>query len=115
MKRTQAALADIGFFAPFVIAQRMSRMMLPEAIRTLADKAEDTRMVAEKTKAATDAVVAMQAEMTSQMMSAWVGMALGKMPQPLKMADAVSAAALKPARAKVKSNAKRLSKITTIK
>ena len=115
MRKTKAAIKDIGFFAPLVIAQRMSRMMLPEAIRTTADKAEDTRMVAEKTKAAADGIVAMQTEMASQMMSAWMGMAFGKMPQPLKIADAVSAAGLKSARAKVKANAKRLSKPTAIK
>ncbi len=110
MRKTKSAMTDIGFFAPLVIAQRMSRMMLPEAMRTTADKAEDTRMVAEKTKAATDGIMAMQTEMASQMMSAWVGMAFGKMPQPLRIADAVSAAGLKSARAKVKANAKRLSK-----
>jgi hypothetical protein len=110
MRKTKAAMNDIGLFAPLVIAQRMSRMMLPAALRTPADEAEDTRMVAEKTKAATDGFVAMQTELASQMMSAWMGIAFGKMPQLLKIADAVSAAGLKPTRAKVKANAKRLSK-----
>ena len=110
MRKTKAAMKDISLFAPLVVAQRMSRMMLPEAVRTTADHAEDKRMVAEKTKAATDGIVAMQTEMASQMMQAWVGLAFGKMPQPFKIADAVSAAGLKSARAKVKANAKRLSK-----
>ena len=34
MKKTQAELASIGLFAPMVVAQRMSRMMLPEFLRT---------------------------------------------------------------------------------
>jgi hypothetical protein len=110
MRKTKAAMTDIGLFAPLVIAQRMSRIMLPAALRTAADEAEDTRMVAEKTKAASDGIIAMQSEMASQMMSAWIGMAFGKMPQPLKSMDAIAAAGLKPARARVKANAKRLSK-----
>jgi hypothetical protein len=110
MKKTKAALNDIGLFAPLVIAQRMSRIMLPAALRTAADEAEDTRMVAEKSKAASDGIIAMQTEMVSQIMSAWMGMAFGKIPQPLKSIDAIAAAGLKPARAKVKANAKRLSK-----
>ena len=110
MKKTQAALNDIGLFAPLVIAQRMSRMMLPDAFRTPADRAEDTRMVEEKSKAMIDGVVAMQTEMASQMVNAWVGMAFGKAPDAAKAADAVVAAGLKPARRRVKSNAKRLSK-----
>ena len=110
MKKTQAALNDIGLFAPLVIAQRMSRMMLPEVMRTGADRAEDKRMVAEKMKAATDGMAAMQSEMASQMMSAWFGMAFGKAPDAAKAADAIVAAGLKPARRRVKSNAKRLSK-----
>ena len=110
MKKTQAALTEIGLFAPLVIAQRMSRMMLPDAMRTAADRAEDTRMVAEKTKAASDGLMAMQSEMASQMMNAWFGMALGRMPNAAKATDAVVSAGLKPARRKVKANAKRLGK-----
>jgi hypothetical protein len=110
MRKTKAALNDIGLFAPLVVSQRMSRMMLPAALRTAADEAEDTRMVAEKTKAATDGLFAIQSEMASQFMSAWFGLAFGKMPQPMKSADAITAAGLKPACAKVKANAKRLSK-----
>ena len=110
MKKTQAALNDIGLFAPLVIARRMSRMMLPDAFRTPADRAEDTRMVEEKSKAMIDGVVAMQTEMASQMVNAWVGMAFGKMPSAMNAADSVAAAGLKPARIKVKANAKRLGK-----
>ena len=115
VRKTKSALTDIGLFAPLVIAQRMSRMMLPDAMRTAADKTEDTRMVAEKTKAAADGIIAMQTEMASQMMSAWMGMAFGRMPKPMKSADAIMAAGLKPARTKVKANAKRLTKPTTAK
>jgi hypothetical protein len=110
MKKTRTALTDIGLFAPLVIAQRMSRMMLPDAMRTAKDHAEDKRMVAEKTKAATDGIVAMQTEMASQMMNAWFGMAFGRMPNAAKATDAVVSAGLKPARRKVKANAKRLGK-----
>jgi hypothetical protein len=110
MKKTKAALNDIGLFAPLVIAQRMSRMMLPGALRTAADTAEDSRMVEEKTKATFDGIAAMQSEMTSQMMTAWWGMALGKMPNMKKAADDIASAGLKPARSTVKANAKRLSK-----
>ena len=110
MKKTQAELTSIGLFAPKVAAQRMSRMMLPDAMRTSADRAEDTRMVAEKTKAASDGLMAMQTEMASQMMCAWWGMALGRMPNAAKATDAVVSAGLKPARRKVKANAKRLGK-----
>jgi hypothetical protein len=112
MRKTRVALKDIGLFAPLVIAQRMSRMMLPVALRTAADEAENTRMVAEKTKAASDGIIAMQTEMVSQIMSAWMGMAFGKIPQPFKSIDTIAAAGLKPARTKVKANAKRLSKPT---
>lgn len=103
-------MTEIGLFAPLVIAQRMSRMMLPDALRNAADTAEDSRMVAEKTKAAADGFYAAQAEMATQMMSAWTGLAFGKMPDAMKAADAIASAALKPARVKVRSNAKRLAK-----
>ncbi len=110
MKKTQAELTSIGLFAPMVIAQRMSRMMLPEFLRTANDRAEDKRMVEEKTKAAADGMMAANVELGQQMMDAWIGMAFGKMPQPMKAADAIAAAALKPARRQVKANVKRLGK-----
>jgi hypothetical protein len=110
MKRTQAELASIGLFAPMVIAQRMSRMMLPEFMRTASDRAEDKRMVAEKTKAATDGMMAANLELSSQMMDTWIGMAFGQMPKPMRAADAIGAAALKPMRRQVKANVKRLGK-----
>lgn len=110
MKKTKAALAEIGLHAPLVIAQRMSRMMLPDVLRTSADRAEDNRMVAEKTTAAFDGIAAMQTEMASQMMTAWWGMAFGKMPNMKRAADDIASAGLKPARSTVKANAKRLSK-----
>jgi hypothetical protein len=110
MKKTQAELANISLFAPTVIAQRMSRMMLPEFMRTANDRAEDQRMVAEKTKAATDGMIAASHELSSQMMDAWIGMAFGQMPKPMRAADAIGAAALKPMRQRVKANVKRLGK-----
>jgi ribulose 1,5-bisphosphate synthetase/thiazole synthase len=110
MKKTQAELTSIGLFAPMVIAQRVSRMMLPEFMRTSNDRAEDKRMVAEKTKAAADGMVAANLELSSQMMNAWIGMAFGQMPKPMRAADAVAAAGLKPMRRRVKANVKRLVK-----
>ena len=110
MKRTASELANIGFHAPFVMAQRMSRMMLPEFLRTAHDRAEDKRMVEEKTKAAADGMMAANVELGQQMMNAWMGMAFGKMPQPMRAADAIAAAALKPARRRVRANVKRLGK-----
>jgi hypothetical protein len=110
MKRTQAELTSIGLFAPMVIAQRMSRMMLPEFMRTASDRAEDKRMVAEKSKAAADGMVAANLELSSQMMNAWIGMAFGQMPKPMRAADAIGAAALRPMRQRVKANVKRLGK-----
>ncbi len=110
MKKTQAELASIGLLAPMVIAQRMSRMMLPEILRTANDRAEDKRMVEEKTKAAADGFMAANAELGNQIMSAWIGMAFGQMPKPMRAADAIAAASLKPARWRVKANVKRLSK-----
>ena len=110
MKKTQAELTSIGLAAPMVVAQRMSRMMLPEFLRTANDRAEDKRMVEEKTKAAADGMMAANAELGQQVMSAWMGMAFGKMPQPMRAADAIAAAALKPARRRVKANVKRLGK-----
>ena len=113
MRKTAKTLAEISMAAPFVMGMRLSRMMLPDALRTAADRAEDTRMVAEKTKAAADGLMAMQTEMASQMMNAWFGMALGRMPNAAKATDAVVSAGLKPARRKVKANAKRLGKRST--
>ena len=110
MKRTASELANIGFHAPFVVAQRMSRMMLPEFLRTPHDRAEDKRMVAEKTRAAADGVVAANIELGQQMMDAWIGMAFGQMPKPMRAADAIGAAALKPMRRRVRANVKRLGK-----
>jgi hypothetical protein len=110
VKKTQAELASIGLFAPMVVAQRMSRMMLPEFLRTASDRAEDKRMVAEKTKAAADGMIAASHELSSQMMDAWIGMAFGQMPKPMKAADAIAAAGLKPMRQRVKANVKRLGK-----
>jgi ribulose 1,5-bisphosphate synthetase/thiazole synthase len=110
MKRTQAELTSIGLFAPMVIAQRMSRMMLPEFLRNSNDRAEDKRMVAEKTRAAADGMVAANLELSSQMMDAWIGMAFGQMPKPMRAADAIAAAGLKPMRRRVKANVKRLGK-----
>ena len=110
MKKTKAALNDIGLFAPTVIAQRMSRMMLPDIMRNSADRAEDNRMVAEKTAATFEGIAAMQTEMASQMMTAWWGMAFGKMPNAARAADEIASAGLKSTRATVKANAKRLGK-----
>jgi ribulose 1,5-bisphosphate synthetase/thiazole synthase len=110
MKKTQAELTSIGLFSPMVIAQRMSRMMLPEFMRTASDRAEDKRMVAEKTKAAADGMVAANLELSSQMMNAWIGMAFGQMPKPIRAADDIASAGLKPMRRQVKANVKRLSK-----
>ena len=110
MKRTQAELTSIGLFAPMVIAQRMSRMMLPEILRTANDRAEDKRMVEEKTRAAADGFMAANAELGNQMMNAWIGMAFGQMPKPMRAADAIAAASLKPARRRVRANVKRLGK-----
>jgi hypothetical protein len=110
MKKTKAAMNDIGLLAPLVIAQRMSRMMLPDIMRTAADRAEDTRMVKEKTSAAMKGMAAMQTEMASQMMTAWWGMALGKMPNAAKAADDIASAGLKSTRRTVKANVKRLGK-----
>ena len=108
MRKTSAELASIGLFAPWVMAQRLSRMMLPEMLRTANDRAEDKRMVAEKTRAAADGVVAANIELGHQVMDAWIGMAFGRAPNAMKAADAIGAAALRPARRKVKSNVKRL-------
>ncbi len=108
MRKTAQQMSEIMWAAPFVMGTRLSRMMLPDAMRTAADRAEDTRMVAEKVKAAGDGLVAMQTEMASQMMNAWIGMAFGKMPNAARATDTVVAAGLKPARRKVKANAKRL-------
>ena len=108
MKKTSAELASIGLFAPWVMAQRMSRMMLPEMLRTSSDRSEDRRMVAEKSRAAADGVVAANIELGHQVMNAWVGMAFGEAPNAMKAADAIGAAALRPARIKVRANAKRL-------
>jgi ribulose 1,5-bisphosphate synthetase/thiazole synthase len=110
MKRTASELANIGFYAPFVAAQRMSRMMLPDFLRTPHDRAEDGRMVAEKTRAVADGVIAANLEFSSQIMNAWIGAAFGQMPRPMRAADAIAAAALKPARRRVRENVKRLSK-----
>jgi hypothetical protein len=110
VKKTQAELTSIGLFAPMVVAQRMSRMMLPEFMRTASDRAEDKRMVAEKTRAAADGIMAVNFELSSQMMNAWIGMAFGQMPKPMRAADAIAAASLKPARRRVKANVKRLGK-----
>jgi hypothetical protein len=108
MKKTKAELNSIGLLAPLVMAQRLSRMMLPEHMKTSNDHAEDRRMVDEKTKAASDGFIAANVELSHQMMDAWVGMAFGKIPDFMKSADAVTAAALKPSRIKVTANAKRL-------
>ncbi len=108
MKKTKAELDSIGLNAPLVIARRLSRMMLPEYMKTSGDHAEDRRMVDEKTKAASDGLIAANVELSHQMIDAWVGMAFGKMPDFMKSADAVTAAALKPSRIKVTANAKRL-------
>jgi hypothetical protein len=110
VKKTQSELASIGLFAPWVMAQRMSRMMLPDVLRTSNDRAEEQRMVAEKKRAAADGVVAANIELSQQVMNAWVGMAFGRVPDVAKAADAVAAAALKPARRKVRANAKRLAR-----
>jgi hypothetical protein len=110
MKRTASELASIGLSAPMVIAQRMSRMMLPEIMKTAGDRAEEKRMVEEKTKAAADGIMAANLELSNQMMNAWIGMAFGKMPQPMRAADAIAAAGLKPMRQRVKANVKRLGK-----
>jgi ribonuclease I len=93
MKKTKAELNSIGLLAPLVMAQRLSRMMLPEHMKTSNDHAEDRRMLDEKTKAASDGFIAANVELSHQMMDAWVGMAF---------------AALKPSRIKVTANAKRL-------
>ena len=108
MKKTKAELNSIGLLAPLVMAQRLSRMMLPEHMKTSNDHAEDRRMVDEKTKAASDGIMAANVELSHQMMDAWMGMAFGKMPDFMKSADAITAAALKPSRIKVTANAKRL-------
>ncbi len=110
MRRTRSSLSDIALNAPVVMAQRMSRMMLPDAMKNASDFAEDKRMVEEKAKAAMDGMFAAQIEMSSQMMNAWIGMAFGKMPQPIHAADAITEAALKPMRGTVNANAKRLTK-----
>ena len=110
MKKTEAELNSIGLLAPLVMAQRLSRMMLPEHMKTNRDHAEDRRMVAEKTNAASDGFIAANVELSHQILDAWVGMAFGKIPDFMKSTDAVTAAALKPISAKVKSNLKRLKK-----
>jgi hypothetical protein len=110
MRRTRSSLNDIALNAPIVMAQRMSRMMLPQMMRTPHDHAEDKRMVEEKSAAAVDGMVAANLEFGQQMLNAWIGMAFGKMPQPMKAADAIATAALQPMRVKVNSNAKRLGK-----
>lgn len=110
MRKTARVMNEIMWAAPLVIGMRLSRLMLPDAMRTSADKDEDSRMVAEKAAAAMNGVVAAQTELVAQMMSAWTGLAFGRLPNSLKMADAVTAAALKPARKKVKANARRLSR-----
>lgn len=110
MNKTRSSLIDIAINAPIVMAQRMSRMMLPGAMKTAGDFAEDKRIVEEKTKAAADGMFAAHAEMTSQMMNAWSGMMFGRMPNPMLAADAIAEAALRPMQAKVKANVKRLSK-----
>lgn len=115
MRKTAKSLADISMAAPLVMGMRLSRMMLPDAMRTAKDRAEDTRMVAEKTKATIDGMVAMQTEMATQMMNAWFGLAFGKMPNAAKAADEIAAAGLQSARTKVRANAKRLSKKPTSK
>jgi hypothetical protein len=110
MRRTTQQMTDILWAAPLVMGARMSRMMLPETLRTAADRAEDTRMVAEKMQAAGEAVVAAQLEASRQMTEAWIGMAFGRAPNTRRAADAIASAALKPVRRKVRANAKRLGK-----
>jgi hypothetical protein len=110
MRRTTQQMTDILWAAPLVMGARMSRMMLPDAMRTAADRAEDTRMVAEKMQAAGEAVVAAQFEASRQMTEAWVGMAFGRLPKPARAIDAITSAALKPVRRKVRANVKRLGK-----
>jgi hypothetical protein len=110
LKGTSSSLSDIVINAPIVMAQRMSRMMLPEAMKTAGDFAEDRRMVEEKSAAAVDGIVAANIEFGRQMMNAWICTAFGKMQQPMKFTDAIAEAALRPMRAKVKANVKRLGK-----
>jgi hypothetical protein len=110
MRKTAKAMADISMAAPLVMGMRLSRIMLPDAMRTSADRAEDNRMVAEKTAATLEGIAAMQTEMASQMMTAWWGMAFGKIPNAMRAADDIASAGLKSTRSTVKANAKRLSR-----
>lgn len=110
MRKTAREMNEILWAAPFVMGVRLSRMMLPDALRTPADRAEDNRMVAEKAAAVVNGAVAMQTEMARQMTEAWIGMAFGKVPNVKKAADDIASAGLKSTRQTVKANAQRLGK-----
>lgn len=109
MKKTRAELNAINRDAPGVMGKRLSRMMLPAGMKTAGDNAEDQRMISEKMSAAQDGFAAANAEWSRQMMTAMFGLALGQIPDVARAADAITAAALKPARKTVAANAKRFS------
>lgn len=109
MKKTRAEINAINRDAPAVMGKRLSRMMLPPAMKTAGDNAEDQRMISEKMTAARDGFAAANTEWSRQMMTAMFGLAMGKMPDVAKAADAIASAALKPARKTVTANAKRIS------
>lgn len=101
-------LATIGMFGPIVIAARLQMLALETMRPTAKGRRETMRMTAEKPIAAMEGALAMQRSMLDSSLRFWrdTGAAFTALAVPAPAASV--AAAVQPARRRVRANARRL-------
>jgi 3-oxoacyl-ACP reductase-like protein len=104
-------LASLWFNAPMVIAIRTQAMGMAMLTGSTGDIAEFNRMVTEKTDAAAESAMAINASIAKHGLAAATAMATGRKPASgAKTAGKIAHEAIKPYSKRVRANAKRLTK-----
>jgi hypothetical protein len=102
-------LASLWFEAPMVIAMRMQAAGIALMTGSTTQAAEFSRMVTEKISASAESAIALNHAMAQQGMDAALAVATGRMPRSAeKVAENITAAAVKPYSKRVRANARRL-------
>ena len=103
-------LTDLSVGAPYVAASRIARLSMPGALASSREQREMIRMVVEKQTAAIESFFSLAVAYQQQVVKFWLGAAFI---QPFSLASerqviATTRAALKPYRARVNENARRI-------
>ncbi len=103
-------LMTMGLFAPMVIAARLQMLALESLRPTVGGRRETVRMTTEKSAAAMEGALAAQKQLVESGWKLWGDMARRGTAFAMSAPALSLAAAARPARSRVRANARRLSR-----